>query len=111
MTSPTTTAAEHKSPERLAVEAGDQANMDTLKRLHAQYGATIAPEGMNLLRFQTLLEFLLGDLDDPRRQKYEHRYNSVLAEQLAGLESQIAQAKLTAGTPAQAGSGLIIARR
>jgi hypothetical protein len=84
------TAGRHEAEQlRLANDAA-------LQRMQQQ-GFTIAPGDITNLHLSVLLETLLGDLDDPRRQAYEITLHTKMAEILAEVSAQATRAKLLEG--------------
>lgn len=84
------TAGRHEAEQlRLANDAA-------LQRLQ-QGGYTIPSGDITNLHLSVLLDTLLGDMDDPRRQAYEVAVHTKLAGLLADITSQVARAKLLEG--------------
>jgi hypothetical protein len=75
------------------LRAGNDA---TVQRLAAR-GYQIGAGDITSLHLAVLLDTLLGDLDDPRRQAYEIDVHTKLSGLLADIETQIARATLLAG--------------
>lgn len=82
---------------RLLAEKMRIENDATVNRL-AQQGVAVTRIDVMSLHLAVLLDTLFGDLDDPRRQEFEIRVHTQMAEQLAGLEQQATRAKLMQGT-------------
>lgn len=72
------------------------ANDAALQRL-GQQGYAIASGDITSLHLSVLLDTLLGDMDDPRRQAYEIAVHTKLAAILADIGAQAARAKLLQG--------------
>jgi hypothetical protein len=72
------------------------ANDATLQRLQAQ-GYQIGKGDILQLHLSILLDQLLGDFDDPRRQAYEIAVHTKMAEVLAETEREINRATLLQG--------------
>lgn len=72
------------------------ANDATLQRLQAQ-GYQIGKGDILQLHLSILLDQVLGDFDDPRRQAYEIAVHTKMAEVLAEVSSQVARATLLQG--------------
>lgn len=72
------------------------ANDATLQRITAK-GYQIGKGDILQLHLSVLLDQLLGDFDDPRRQAYEIAVHAKMAEVLAESESAVARATLLQG--------------
>lgn len=83
---------------RHAAEQLRLANDAALQRIQAM-GYAVAPVDIASLHLAVLLDTLLGDMDDPRRQAYEIDVHTRLAALLAETASQIARRKLVEGIP------------
>lgn len=81
---------------RLYAEGLRAENDATLARL-AQRGLQIGRGDILHLHLSILLDTLLGDFDDPRRQAYEVAVHTRLAELLAEVEQQAARSTLLQG--------------
>lgn len=101
--------------QRAAVEQAERDNDATLARLGAQgIGVGVPPDAIPTtlavlqLRFYGLVEFLLGDMDQPRRIEYESMIQAKFAETFKQIEGNINRAKLLAPpTPNLDGKGFI----
>lgn len=72
------------------------ANDATLAKIQAM-GYSVSPQDIANLHVAVLLDTLLGDMDDPRRQAYEIVVHTRMAELLAEVSSQVARRKLVEG--------------
>lgn len=84
------TAGRHEA-EQLRV-----ANDAALAKIQAM-GYSVSPQDIANLHLAVLLDTLLGDMDDPRRQAYEIAVHTRMAELLAEVSSQVARRKLVEG--------------
>jgi hypothetical protein len=74
------------------------ANDAALARIRAG-GYNVSAVDIVHLHVAVLLDTLLGDMDDPRRQAYEVAVHTKLAGLLTDISTQIARAKLVEGIP------------
>lgn len=86
------TAGRHEA-EQLRV-ANDAARLQL-----AQQGYQVDRTDIMHLHLAVLLDTVLGDMDDPRRQAYELAVHTKMAGLLADVGTQIARARLTQGIP------------
>lgn len=82
---------------RLIVEQMQQRNDAAMQRLFAQYKIGTEKVDVINVRLATLVEVLLGDMDDVRRLSYEHAVQAKFAELIAAAEQQAARATLLNG--------------
>lgn len=81
---------------RVEVEGMQQVNDAALQRL-AQQGVGVDNVSVLSVRLAVLVEYLLGDMDDPRRLGYEHAVQSKFSALIADVGAQAARAKLLNG--------------
>lgn len=62
-------------------------------------GYQVGQQDIANLHLAVLLDTVLGDMDDPRRQAYEIAVHTRLAELLSETSTQIARRKLVEGIP------------
>lgn len=108
MTTPDNTPFE--PPTREDIEIAEQANDARLSALTAQYGVKFDSGTIMSIKFDTLLRFMLGDLDEPARRAFDATMVTRFAAEIDQAEIDVRKAVLSAGTPAapSVGGGRII---
>lgn len=94
-------------PTRESVEAKSAGNDQRIHRL-SQAGARIDMASVQSVRLGLLCEYLLGDMDDPNRLRFENMLADRYREIIEDAEKQVRMAQLTP-TAAQT-SKLIVPR-
>lgn len=86
--------AENRHKARvLALQAANDAALQEL----AQQGIQIDQSAITATRLAVLTEFLLGDMDDPRRLRYEYRVQDRFSALIREVRGQVARARLLQG--------------
>jgi len=96
MTSPDDQPIEAVPPTAEEVAKLSLENDTAIDALAAQ-GARIGLDAVLNVRLQLLAETLLGGLDDPRRLAYEYRVQTMFAQAIGDIRSQLTRAKLLQG--------------
>lgn len=97
MTSPTPDDPIELIPPTAEEIARLSAENDAAINALAAQGVKISMADVLNVRVQLLTEVLLGPLDDPRRLAYEYRAQTMFAQAIADIRSQVTRAQLLQG--------------
>lgn len=95
-------------PTREEITIAEGANDARLSALAQQYGVKLDGSTIMSIKFETLLRFLLGDLDEPVRRAFDATMVARFAAEIDQAEVDVRKAVLAAGTPAAPAAGRII---